>query len=215
MKMKKTTLDMLGKKFNKLTLIEFTDKTTADGHAIGRFTCDCGGEKYAQLSNVRGGTITSCGCLRLESARKAIKISHKLLLERGVWSKDPKMGSAKQRYHESYSDGNLSFEDFFKISQLNCYYCDAPPANSSNYYKYDYKNKIKSSTYRVENGTFIYNGLDRIDSSKIHDLDNVVPCCAHCNRAKMARTQPDFLDWIERVYNFRCKSNQPRLNVAT
>jgi len=28
-------------------------------------------------------------------------------------------------------------------------------------------------------------GLDRIDSSKGYTLDNVVPCCARCNRAKL------------------------------
>jgi len=52
------------------------------------------------------------------------------------------------------------------------------------------------------NGDYIYNGLDRADNSKGYELDNVVPCCGRCNRAKNAYNRDDFLLWIEKVYKY-------------
>jgi hypothetical protein len=52
---------------------------------------------------------------------------------------------------------------------------------------------------RVVNGWFIYNGLDRIDSSLRHNKDNVVPCCSVCNTAKLDLTVEEFYNWIDRV----------------
>jgi len=47
----------------------------------------------------------------------------------------------------------------------------------------------------------IYNGIDRLDSSKGHVIDNVVPCCKWCNYAKRERSYKDFLDWVVVIYN--------------
>ena len=48
---------------------------------------------------------------------------------------------------------------------------------------------------------YLYNGLDRIDSSCKHTLNNVVPCCIICNRMKNDRSLHDFNNWIIAVYN--------------
>lgn len=49
-------------------------------------------------------------------------------------------------------------------------------------------------------GQFVYNGLDRLDTSQGYAPGNVVPCCGDCNWAKRARTRPEFLAWVVRVY---------------
>lgn len=46
----------------------------------------------------------------------------------------------------------------------------------------------------------IYNGLDRVDSKLPHNINNVVPCCIHCNKAKLDRTQDEFYAWVEKVH---------------
>lgn len=85
--------------------------------------------------------------------------------------------SAKQRGFNFY----LTEEQFYEISQKNCYYCGIIPSQ--------------------KNGGFTYNGIDRIDNTKGYSIDNIVPCCGICNRAKGNLTLPEFKDWIGRVYN--------------
>ncbi len=62
----------------------------------------------------------------------------------------------------------LTKEEFYKISQQNCTYCEAPPANGVG-------------------KPFVYNGVDRMDNSKGYTLKNSVPCCAACNSIKTDR----------------------------
>lgn len=44
------------------------------------------------------------------------------------------------------------------------------------------------------------NGIDRVDNSKGYTMDNVVPCCKLCNRAKRDMNVDEFVDWAK---NFR------------
>jgi len=44
---------------------------------------------------------------------------------------------------------------------------------------------------------FEYTGLDRVDSSMGYSIENVVPCCKACNRAKSDMTMEEFNFWIE------------------
>jgi hypothetical protein len=95
----------------------------------------------------------------------------------------PQIISAKRVYHR-YQDGNLLFDEFIKLSQINCRYCGAGPSNTTNWYISCIKGKPNTSQNLIDNGNFTYNGLDRIDNTKSHYTDNVVPCCFNCNRAK-------------------------------
>lgn len=56
----------------------------------------------------------------------------------------------------------------------NCFYCGAVPAP--------------------------VNGVDRVDSSRGYEEDNVVTCCTQCNTAKLDRPMTDFLAWVKRAY---------------
>jgi hypothetical protein len=49
----------------------------------------------------------------------------------------------------------------------------------------------------------ISNGLDRIDSSIGHVLENVVPCCFDCNIMKSNRTVDEFLAHIKKISSFQ------------
>ncbi len=48
---------------------------------------------------------------------------------------------------------------------------------------------------------FIYNGIDRIDSSKGYIQGNVVTCCRTCNVAKMDMDYKEFINHITKIYN--------------
>lgn len=60
----------------------------------------------------------------------------------------------------SKKDWKLSFEDFCRLSELPCTYCQAEP----------FPNR----------GSW----LDRVDCGAGYELENVVPCCGFCNRLK-------------------------------
>lgn len=66
----------------------------------------------------------------------------------------------------------LTFEEFKTFWNKPCYYCD----------------------------TLITGiGLDRKDPSKGYQKDNVVPCCAQCNRAKTIQTTDQFIEMCKKV----------------
>jgi hypothetical protein len=187
--------DFIGKKFGRLIVINIVNGFIEYG--IPRIAylcrCDCKTELTItrhRLQNNKGPK--SCGCLNQEN-RSRLGLSKRKL--------PPHLASGKILYKKAYADGNLSFEDFCAISQNNCHYCNKPPSNSHN--KYLHRDKWgKNSQFAKDNGTFTYNGLDRIDSSKPHNLNNVVPCCFQCNFAKSNHNIENFREWVCKVYEF-------------
>lgn len=151
--------------------------------------CDCGAETIVIGSGLRNGHTTSCGCNKIDGA---IKTAKKML------SSNPRITSAKDVYINSYRDGDLTFEQFLKLSQMPCHYCVNPPEKSNLCNKY--KKKKNTVLANIDLGKFYYNGLDRIDNNKTHNFDNVVPCCKWCNTAKMTRSLSEFEIWIEQLY---------------
>lgn len=52
-------------------------------------------------------------------------------------------------------------------------------------------------------GTHYSNGIDRKDNSQGYLLENCLPCCEYCNRAKYTRSYEDFLLWIEKLIHYQ------------
>jgi hypothetical protein len=92
---------------------------------------------------------------------------------------------------------NLSRETFETLIFSPCIWCGCEP--SSQYNVATSKNGYTQReylTYNMVNGWISVNGIDRIDSSKGYEEDNVQPCCKHCNYAKNNRTDEEFKAWI-------------------
>jgi hypothetical protein len=53
---------IIGKKFNKLTVLKFHSYKKSRPYFV--FRCDCGNEKVLRLSHVTSGDIKACGCLQ-------------------------------------------------------------------------------------------------------------------------------------------------------
>jgi len=65
--------EMIGQKFNRLLVLKYdveVSKLKGCGWYLCR--CDCSIEKVIRGSNLRNGSVKSCGCLCSESARKRI-----------------------------------------------------------------------------------------------------------------------------------------------
>lgn len=72
--------NILGQRFNNLTVIEQTDIRRSGGDVVWKCKCDCGNITYASASELRNNRIKSCGCL------KSIGEQHieQLLLENNI-----------------------------------------------------------------------------------------------------------------------------------
>lgn len=142
------------------------------------------------------------GCLKIE------KIHH--MFAAITKYDNPSDRTAKAVYKEYYNDGDISFEEFKDLSQKNCFYCNLEPSNKTNHAKNDPK-ALKERAHLYD---FIYSGLDRIDSSRAHFKDNVVPCCRWCNFAKQDLSFDYFKEHLSNIIKFRkLNYNNSFLNI--
>lgn len=182
-----------GIKLHKLTFIRPTDQKMG-GSILWEAKCDCGNLTIVRPANIAKPNGTqSCGCIQLESAQ-----------QRGLESRkySPIESSARGVWHRSYNDGDISFDDFYRLSQLECNYCGIAP---SNVYNIGVAAR-KTSQVQTSDGYFTYNGLDRVDNDiPTHTLSNVVPCCHQCNTWKMDMAIYEFYQHVSDVYNYELK----------
>jgi hypothetical protein len=105
---------------------------------------------------------------------------------------EPKEASARVVWKNNYKE--MPFEEFLAMSQVDCFYCGKPPSNCQN----PAAGKNSSSRMREE-GYFTYNGLDRKNSSLPHSVENCVPCCWPCNKAKGTASSEEFIERCTRI----------------
>jgi len=76
---KKTRLDLIGRTFGKLTVIEFAELRKS--HSVWRCLCVCGHEVLILGHSLMKGNTKSCGCLKLDGSghRKHGYTSHRIV----------------------------------------------------------------------------------------------------------------------------------------
>jgi len=178
--------NLIGHKFNRLTVIGIIDSKQYGKYKKRRWKCicDCGNEIDTITQNLKRGHTKSCGCLHKEqSALNGINSRHKIIKKiagfNGVYS--TYRSNAKMRNYEF----SISREEFIELIKQNCFYCGSEPSSIYDKFNYDIK----------------YTGIDRIDNKLGYTLENVVPCCKLCNIAKNKHSLSDFIDWIDRLSN--------------
>lgn len=123
---------------------------------------------------------------------------------------DPKALSWKSKFSSYKNDArirNIPFkidlEDFKNICSQNCHYCGVDPVEF-NAFKNGRRTISRLTPQKVIDGAIIKsNGIDRKDSDGCYELSNCLPCCAHCNKAKLDRSYQEFIEWIEKLIKFR------------
>jgi len=176
-----TLVDITGRQFGKLIAKKRVFVTLPSGKEPRWLcSCECGGYIRERITRLLNGETENCGrrC-RLFSGRAA---RNDILL--GY------KNNAKR-------DGRIwaiTDELFDTLTSLPCHYCGQSPTNKA--------------SKREWNGDFIYNGLDRKDSSKGYLFDNVVPCCKFCQKAKSNTPYEQFIAFLLRAGKFQLeKSN--------
>jgi len=168
---------ILNKKYNRLIPLRVSGKQ--NGHTTYECLCDCGKIIITKGISIKSGHTKSCGCYEKE-----------LLIKRNTLPK----GQASFNYLFNIYKRNaktrnyifdLSKEQFKELTSNNCHYCNSEPTSY-----------IRPSKYT--NGSYISNGVDRIDNNIGYILTNCVPCCTICNRAKGKMSYNDFKNWINK-----------------
>lgn len=174
-------IDLLGQKHGLLTVL----KSVIGGWEC---QCDCGKLLIVEGYKITRGNTKSCGCLI--TRKRTPEECDKMGDDKRKYH--PKIASARKVWRRYTDDGDsISFEKFLELSSMNCHYCGTEPSISYNY-------KKPHRQYR-EDGWFIYNSLDRVDSSKPHTEDNCVSCCLTCNRFKGVRSVNDFKEHLTKL----------------
>ena len=171
----------IGVRFGRLTVLGSGPKNGRRGMWYVR--CDCGKEKLVCSENVRGGNTQTCGCVqrnghpvRKETAARTVVLS------------GYRLGAKKRGL-----SWELSVEEFVTLTSSDCHYCGRAPF------------RVQKVSGRKDGGdspgsSYTYNGIDRVDNAIGYELDNCVPCCTECNRAKMDRSYEEFIEWSNRMH---------------
>lgn len=156
-----------------------------------RVRCECGTVKEVTSHSLTSGKSTRCRrCASFNSSGNAPRRrTGNLLAANDKFTAYRKGARDKSRVWE------LTFDDFMKITQENCFYCGVEPCNV---------NRIPEKEWAED---FRYNGIDRINSREGYLLDNVQPCCWRCNYMKREKSQDDFLRHARRIVDYRDKRN--------
>ena len=174
--------DITGQRFGNLVALEkIEDYQVKENYfsSIWRCKCDCGRSKIAKAHLLRYNKTRSCGCYLGKNPSHADDLTTNI---NNIFKRIK--NSASRRSMEFSLDKEL----VYKLSQSNCFYCDAAP---SNIFKYS----------RYKRDPISYNGLDRVDNKKDYIPTNVVTCCKTCNMAKRSMSFAEFLTWISRVHD--------------
>lgn len=188
MKIGRKKTDYTGRRSGMLEAIKYS-RTADKGNrkeTLWLFKCDCGKEKEIcphYVFNRKKSSIRSCGCSTKKFMSK-IKIE-----EPGVAARNG-LYATYRRSCAGYRDipFELTKEQFFTLTQQNCYYCNKPPS------------QIKKSKVSF----YVYNGVDRVDNTKGYTIDNVVSSCGPCNSLKSGVTlemAKKIIEFIEKKKN--------------
>jgi hypothetical protein len=185
-------VDLAGKKFGRLLVLHRTENRRW-GHTSWLCQCECGVEKKVLGELLRDGRAVSCGCYGTEQ-RKKLWSFRKDKLPEGVAARRLLVYKWMQQARRNGKSWSLIAEDALALSQRPCYYCGIEPLQP--YFPKHYS------------GGCFYNGLDRVDNARGYELDNVVPCCGTCNKAKHTQTQDSFLSWLLRASEYQRDKNR-------
>ncbi len=178
------TKNLIGLRFGSLLVLR-KERDSCE-KPIWLCKCDCGKEKMASYSALINGLIKSCGCIwRLSEGEAAF---HRIYTKM-------KKGALRRNIN-----WGLTLEEIRPLITTRCFYCGQEPKQGQGL---DYKNY---------NGNFLYNGLDRKNSSLGYTIENVVPCCKTCNFSKRLMSVEEFQNWIRRVYAYSCRPVEGKSN---
>lgn len=179
------TKDITGQKFGRWTVLAFTEIRKEKSFFLCR--CECGTEKQVSGNSLKTGASKSCGCLHAEQAAINMKCNQ---VQNRLASGEANFNDLLSRYRRGAKERDLSFDltikEFRELTSAECFYCGTEPSQIAH----------KTNTF----GSYLYNGIDRVDNTIGYNISNCVSCCQMCNEWKRAYSKAQFFSHIERIY---------------
>lgn len=147
--------------------------------------CVCGKELEVKPSKVRAGTTHSCGCFRAKALADG-RAGHHARYPAGLGAFNDLLLHYKRGASRRHLAWELTREEFATLTTQNCRYCGTVP-NTVN---------VPSNGH---NGTYTYNGIDRLDNAIGYIGTNVCACCERCNKAKLITSEGEFISRMTRI----------------
>jgi hypothetical protein len=162
-------MSLFGHKYNHWSVVGAAS-SAQKGNAMWLCRCDCGREAKVAAANLRSGKSKSCvHCGNSHSP--GVAALNKLYM-------DYSYGARRRGI-----SWELTKDQFKKITSSPCYYTGRRP----------------SSVQKALGGDYVYNGVDRLDSTKGYTVDNCVPCIGRVNVMKWDSSYEDFIDLCRQV----------------
>ena len=178
-------LNLVGRKFGRLTVVKEAERK----RKYVRYwlcKCECGKEVIVQQGHLTKKHTRSCGCIFLEC---------KVVPDAGF------RGLLQQYRSEATLRGlewALTDEEFKILTLSPCYYTGRLPSQVfiSSHSRY---RRRKHGLPPNPNGTYVYNGVDRLDSEVGYTTENCVPACKAANMAKQSLSEAEFIQLCKEV----------------
>ena len=192
----------IGTIIGKVEVIEFDRVEEGNNRNIYyyKYKCVCGNietaPKYSLLQSKKSRNTYCCTKCRKDKLSEWAKVAC-------VRYKDPIEGKCSILFSNYRAkckikkwNFKLTFSEFKDLVTSNCHYCNLEP----NKCRMD-RSKIRQGLSRI-----YFNGIDRLDSNKGYEINNVVPCCEDCNKAKRNLEYNQFLELIKKIYEFKIRN---------
>lgn len=170
-----------GKTYGYLTVIKFI--TTKN---MWKCTCICGKIVYRQGAALLKYKNPNCGCKKGSYTLLPNQLSHKNAI----------ISDYKRHAIDRGLEFKLTVEEAVCLFEGNCHYCGCKPSNL----KTVKPSKKLRAKYNCTITSYLYNGIDRIDSSLNYIKDNCVSCCIICNRSKSDLSVEQWKIWIDNLH---------------
>ena len=171
-------IDLTDQSFGRLTALEDVGKDK-HGNRLWQCKCSCGRNTTKPASNLLRGHTTSCGCLKEQCGPESLKWTGQGLISGRMWAQIK--NNAKSRNHTF----ELSLEQAWRVFQDQGGKC----AISGVLIEFQESKYARSGTA----------SLDRKDSSKGYDKDNVQWVHKTINIMKNTLTDEEFIWWCKAV----------------
>lgn len=199
------TKSLIGRKINHLLVIERVGSIWKFGKttSIWKCLCECGNVVEYRTNQLYSKRLKfrSCGCKDYLKYKKIISVS---LNEFQVASFKKLISSKKAGAKQRGITWALTEEEFFNLVFDNCHYCKIEPFNTFN--GFGEKSHCRfNKKEKYDKAWILINGVDRKNSNLGYTKENSLSCCYKCNYAKQEHTYTEFVDWLDRIAEVRCK----------
>ena len=168
---------VVGSTWGRLKVLEILN------HGTYKCLCECGAIVPRKHKSLTQKQTVSCGCWHRE------KIGLRFRKEDTAF-KDL-LCSYRKGARERGLEWSLTEEQFRTLTSSPCHYTGRLPAKAAR--SCATNRRARKGLPPFSGGTYLYNGIDRLDSSKGYTLDNCVPACEDANKAKLELSYDEFI----------------------